>query len=122
MRTRRCTLSAIAAVVFAASSSLHCASSEPSSTVSAASDGPPVVAEWVPVATYLGSDTATGDQIFQMLRDHGIASVAYGSLGYTVSVAAPDAEAAREILRAAIAAHTLAPTASVVEARDLPRR
>jgi len=52
------------------------------------------------------------------LKARGIESVAAGSLGYTVNVAAGDAARAREILRAAVADKTLS-AVTIYEAKDL---
>lgn len=62
----------------------------------------------VPVAQYLGSDDVTGNRIRELLRSHGIESIAYGSLGYTVSVRADRADEARRLVAAAIAREALA--------------
>lgn len=76
--------------------------------------------EWVPVAQYLGSDDATGQQISLILQGQGIRSVEAGSLGYTVSVEAADVEKARDILRAAIEKEGL--RATILPATDVPSR
>jgi len=106
----------VALAVFFAATTLRCVSTDPSPTDSTAA--PASAKQWEPVAGYLGSDDATGTKIAELLKARGIESVAAGSLGYTVNVAAGDAARAREILRAAVADKTLS-AVTIYEAKDL---
>lgn len=103
---------AVTAVVLTATT-LACTSAEPPKRVAPAAAVAPVEA-WVPVATYFGFETATGDRIFEILLAVGIDSSAGGSLGYTVNVPEHDAARARDVLRAAIRNKALTPTVDVV--------
>jgi hypothetical protein len=60
------------------------------------------IEEWAPVAGCLGNDFPTANRVVAILDAQGIRSIAYGSLGYTVSVEAGDASRARQILQAAV--------------------
>jgi hypothetical protein len=72
-----------------------------------------------PVGGFLGGDRVTEARIFELMRAHGIAVDAYGSLGYTVSAPVSHAEEARRLLADAIAHEGL--QANVYTAADVQR-
>lgn len=64
----------------------------------------------LPIAQYLGSDTLTGQRLFELLAANHIKSSAGGSLGYSVWVDGADRAKARQLLLAAVASECLAVT------------
>ena len=69
-----------------------------------------------PVASYPGADDATGARVVALLAARAIEAVACGSIGYTVSVDATQADEARGVLEAAVASEGL----KVTVLRDTP--
>jgi hypothetical protein len=70
----------------------------------------PAPKSWVTIASYLGGDTATEERIAALFGAAGIKYTAFGSLGYSVAVAAGDEVRARGLISEAVVREGLAVT------------